>query len=72
VWVLAVIESCQSWKLVNAIVANVEPPMVQSEIYPAGNTAGFVAVLTAIPRVQAHPGSQERTDTRSKSRYDCL
>jgi len=71
-WVLADIKSGKSWKLVNANVANVNPPIIQSEIYPTGNRTRFVAVLTAVRRVQAHPNSQDCGYTGSKSRYNCM
>jgi len=47
-WVLVDIKSGKSWKLVNAIVANVNPPMIRSKVYPAGDRARLVAVLTAV------------------------
>jgi len=47
-WVLADIVSGNSWKLVNAIVANVNAPMIRSKVYPTGDRTGFVAVLTAV------------------------
>ena len=37
VYVLGDIRSDKSWKLVNAIVANVHPPIARYKIYPAGN-----------------------------------
>jgi len=36
----------------NAIVSNVDPALIRSEIYPAGGRTTFVAVLTTVGRVR--------------------
>ena len=71
-WVFADIKSGNSWKVVDAIIADVNLPKVRSEVYPAGDSARFLSVLRAIRRVQGHPSSQDRGYTSSKSRYNCL
>jgi len=46
--VLADMKSGKSWKLVNAIIENVNPPMIRSKVYPTGDRTTFVIVLTAV------------------------